>query len=257
MYVVTAVVVIISLLLHELAHIGLVKAFGGQVRAVRVRVAGLGAWVRGVERFALWKRYGVYLAGPLVNGFIAFFAVWLMGSHTAVIELGATLEAGGRGLIYIEVLQNIFLYNMVLCVFNLLPVLPLDGGRLMQLFLGNRMGVIRANRVLLKIGPFFGGLLMCLGLVQAVLYPGNISLLCAGKYIRDKNKELPAMLYWEFVQGLKAKEGRVLRVKKITLPKDMPAKQALEYLGLDYWGEIDIGGGVCISEKELVRRLLT
>ena len=236
-----AAVVIISLLAHELAHIAFVRAFGGRVSGLKLSIAGAAAWVRGLEKLKFWQRCAIYLAGPATNALIAL-GTWV----TARFLLGCNAVP--------ELLQNIVLYNVVLCVFNLLPVFPLDGGRLVQLFLGNRMGVLRANRLLLKAAPVIGGVLVALGLLQAVLYPWNITLLCAGVYIRRKNKQLPVTLYWECLRALQGK-NKSLPVKKIILPKSTPVKRAVEYLGWDYWAEIQISGQT-ISEHELMEHFM-
>jgi len=249
-----AAAVIISLIAHELAHMALVQAFGGRAGGFRLGIFGATAWVRGLERFKPWQRYAVYLAGLATNALIAVGA-W-GAARFFCMPLWMTAPRYNIGdycyhSIWPALLQNIFLYNVVLCVFNLLPVFPLDGGRLMQLFLGNRMGVLRANRVLLKLGPVVGGVLVGLGLVQAVLYPWNVTLLCAGVYIRRKNKELPTVLYWECLQMLQAKNRDRLPVRNINLPKHMTVKRAVEYLGWDYWAVIHIGGW-SVSEDELM-----
>jgi len=218
---------IISLLIHEFAHIAIVKAWGGQVRKFRISFMGATAWVHGLEKLKLWQRYAVYLAGPAINALIA-------------------LAAWGRPGFW----QYIFINNAVLCIYNLLPVFPLDGGRLAQLFLGNRLGILRANRLLLKGGLIIGTALMGLGVVQAVLYPWNITLLCAGIYIRRKNKQLPPQLYWEFIQAMQAKTGRSLPVKVINLPKDMPVSKAVEYLRWDFTTHIKTAR-LTLSEREL------
>ena len=219
-----------SLALHELAHMGLVRAFGGKVHGARVSIVGLTAWVRGLEMLSAWKRYAVYLAGPGVNALLAIAALLL---HN----------------------QEAFTINLALCVFNLLPILPLDGGRLAQIFLGNRIGAMRANRVLLKIGPPVGFMLMGLGLVQVVLFPWNISLVCAGYYIRRKYKDMPVHLYWECLRALEAKKNRDLPTKKIILPEGTTASQAVAHLGWDYFTEVWVGGEV-VHEGELVELVL-
>ena len=231
-------VAIMSLLVHEFAHISLVRVFGGGVSGFRISFLGATAWVHGLENLKLWQRYAIYLAGPAVN---ALFAV---GAWAAARFLCGIAE-------------TVFLYNIVLCVFNLLPVFPLDGGRLVQLFLGNRIGILRANRLLLKTGPVLGSVLIALGVVQAVLYPWNITLLCAGVYIHRKNKQMPTQLYWECIKALQAKTTRPLPTKKIILPKDTTLKQAVEYLGWDYFAEIQVGAGCYISEKELLESILS
>ena len=233
--------VVASLLLHELAHMAFVRAFGGRVSGLRISFLGAVAWVRGLERLRAWQRYTIYLAGPFVNALIA------LGAWAAARFLYATPEF----------LWDLFLYNVVLCAFNLLPVLPLDGGRLVQLFLGNRMGVLRANRLLLKAGPVMGVVLMGLGFVQAVLYPWNITLLCAGAYIRRKNKQLPTTLYWECIKALGRKRCKNLPVKTINLPRAITVKQAVEYLPWDYIAELQVEGVGSISEQELLEMLIT
>ena len=234
------VAALISLLAHEFAHMALVRACGGRVSGFRLSFLGATAWVNGLEKLKLWQRYAVYAAGPVTN---ALFAV---GAWAAAWFLYGESDFA----------QTIFLYNAVLCVFNLLPVLPLDGGRLMQLFLGNRIGILRANRVLLKAGPVVGGVLMVLGLVQAVLYPWNLTLLCAGVYIRRKNKQLQPQLYWECIKALQVKDKHKMRTKKIILYKDTPIIKAVEYLGWDYYAEIYIGDGHSISEDEIMKSVL-
>ena len=223
-------ILVASLVLHELAHMVVAWGFGGKVDGVRLRTVGLTAWVRGLEKLAAWKRYAVYLAGPCANALLALVA-WLLHN------------------------QDAFIINMVLCVFNLLPVLPLDGGRLAQIFLGNRIGAMRANQVLLKIGPLAGLALMCLGLVQVILFPWNISLVCAGHYIRRKYKDMPVLLNWECLRAFEAKKARALPTKKIILPEGTTARQAVGYLGWDYFGEVWVGGEV-VQEWELVEIVL-
>ena len=82
-----------------------------------------------------------------------------------------------------------------------------------------------------RMAPALGVALMALGLVQAVLYPWNITLLCAGVYIRRRNKRLYPQLYWECIKALQAKAIRRLPTRKIILPKHTTPKQAVEYLG--------------------------
>ena len=233
------IALVISVLAHEFAHMAFAWVFGGRVSGFKLSFLGANAWVRGLEKLKPWKRYIVYLAGPAAN---------------ALITVGAGVAARflyGQS----ELFYNIVLYNTVLCMFNLLPVFPLDGGRLAQLFLGNRVGVLRANRVLLKAGPVVGGALMALGLAQAILYPWNITLLCAGVYIRRKNKQLPPTLYWECINALQSKDKIHMPTKKIILPKHTPAIKAVEYLGWDYFAEIHIEGGRIVSEEELLLHL--
>jgi len=70
-------------------------------------------------------------AGPLTNLLLAA----LMSVVMAVAVNGFGVPTGSR---LVEVLAVGIYFNVLLCVFNLLPIPPLDGSRVVQLFLSDR-----------------------------------------------------------------------------------------------------------------------
>jgi stage IV sporulation protein FB len=211
-------VLAVSLTLHELAHILAVKHFGGKVNGVRLTALGEIAVVHGLETFAPWQRYIVYIAGPGVNFFLA-------------------------GLTYIFGWPDWVLYNLILGLFNLLPVFPLDGGRIMQMFLGNRIGVLRANRVMVRLGRAVGLLLLVPGCVQVLLFPYNISLICAGMYIKRKNDKILLTLTMEFFRFMSKKKTGLLPVKFLHVWDGASLQRMVERLGWDSVTYFRINGG--------------
>ena len=101
---------LLAALLHELVHYAVLRLFG--VRTARFTVTGLGATLCVPELHRL--SYGAELlsaaAGPLMN-----LLLWVVLSLTGRDEL--TLFAGAQ---------------MALGVLNLLPVRPMDGGRILE-----------------------------------------------------------------------------------------------------------------------------
>jgi len=80
-------------------------------------------------------RYGdvlVTLAGPLMNVCLAALAIVLGGLWEAMAEgmgVGRPLRGNAADFFFIAAMLNIFL-----AIFNLLPIVPLDGGRIVSRF---------------------------------------------------------------------------------------------------------------------------
>ncbi len=107
------------------------------------RVAFMFGWARPVP-VAAWRfrspRRGMMLvaaAGPAMNALLAWLAA-LSLHGTALLPLRLALPAD-------EALELFILYNLVLGLFNLLPVPPLDGGRVVVGLLPARAAAVWAR----------------------------------------------------------------------------------------------------------------
>lgn len=139
-----------SIFLHELGHAWGCKVQGIPVRRIMIHGGG-GFCERG--RSASYEQQELIVAmGPIVN-----LAIWAIASLAApMLPLGTVAWA----------LYWLAMINLFLALFNLLPVHPLDGGKLFQLLLLRFLPAGTATRI-------SGGL----GLVIAVLWvPGMIWL---------------------------------------------------------------------------------
>lgn len=138
--------VFVSILIHELGHVLTGRFFGAEGHIVLYSFGGLAI---GSSLLAhRWQRIAVYFAGP-VAGFLFLIGVWLVGAIAAPELTGAvgrefiaTLQylLGMRfdpmaifevppGLIP-DGLQNLIWINFFWGLLNLVPVWPLDGGRI-------------------------------------------------------------------------------------------------------------------------------
>lgn len=230
----------LSLTLHELTHVYVAKRFGGQLGGFNITALGECAILRRMEYLTVWQRILILLAGPGCNALLAALLYLAQGflpnAWAANIELAV-------------------LYNIALCVFNLLPVFPLDGGRLAQILLGNWFGVLRANRWIASLGRVVGLLLIVPGCVQVILYPYNISLICMGVYIWKRNRRIILQLTYEFLQAMQAKSAWLQKhgLSKIRLfcaRADQPLKTIMERLCWDSMTVVTIGEALDVLLKE-------
>lgn len=92
-----------------------------------------------------WGFATVALAGPVCNMILATIAVTVL-KHSAV---AFDVSGAPTGTMFTKGLIFAFELNIFLAAFNLLPIPPLDGSRLIRPFLGNE-----GRRVLDRVEPF-------------------------------------------------------------------------------------------------------
>src|SRR3989441_3770951 len=160
MAIVAALLFFGSLLLHELGH-------AWQARREGMEIDGITLWLfGGVSQFktrfpSAGAEFRIAIAGPLVSLVlgVVFVLVALAGLPSAVDGVAAWLG-------YI---------NLILLVFNLIPALPLDGGRVLRAALWQARGDLGwATRVATDIGRGFGYLFIGLGIAMFI-FQGSFS----------------------------------------------------------------------------------
>jgi stage IV sporulation protein FB len=103
-------------LIHELGHVCAAHFAGVAVKSVQLLPFGGVAVIEDHGRLTAGREIGIALAGPLQNGIMIMIAFGL-----GQVDLGS-----GAFLSYF--IQA----NAIIALFNLLPVLPLDGGKVLQ-----------------------------------------------------------------------------------------------------------------------------
>jgi Zn-dependent protease/CBS domain-containing protein len=145
-----------SLLLHELGH-------ALQARREGVEIEGINLWLfGGVAQFrgafpSAGAEFRIAIAGPLVS--------LALGVLFVLVAVFAPLPDAIDGVV-----SWLGYTNLILLVFNLLPALPLDGGRVLRSALWHFRGDLQwATWVASAIGRGFGYLFIALGLFMFIV----------------------------------------------------------------------------------------
>jgi len=156
MAITAAVLFFASLLLHELGH-------ALQARREGVEIEGINLWLfGGVAQFkgsfpSAGAEFRIAIAGPLVS--------LALGVLFVLVAAYAGLPNAIDGVI-----AWLGYTNLILLVFNLLPALPLDGGRVLRSALWQLRGDLQwATWVASGIGRGFGFLLIGLGVFMLII----------------------------------------------------------------------------------------
>src|SRR5665213_681576 len=160
----------LMVLLHEFGHCFAARWMGGQANDILLGPLGGLAFVDPPRR--PWPTFVTVVCGPLVNVLICVVAA---GVFWAVVGAGVSLNpfdfhlppAVGdlpyKGISFWTAWYLHWAYRMsyVLLLFNLLPIFPLDGGRMFQTALWPRLGHYRSMLIAYAVG-MGGSIALCI-----------------------------------------------------------------------------------------------
>lgn len=138
-------------LLHEFGHALACRSVGGEADRIVLWPLGGAAFVNPPPRAGalLWS----VAAGPLVNVAILIVSIPLLlifyNDHSGLGEF---------------VVRGLFLQNLVLLIFNLLPIYPLDGGQIVRALLWFVIGRVNS----LAVSAWIGMVVATLGCIAAL-----------------------------------------------------------------------------------------
>lgn len=199
-----------SLLLHELGHAVVARREG-------MEIAGITLWLfGGVARFkGMFPSGGaelrIALAGPAVSLFLGLLFLGV----AAVVPLPDAVDG---------VVAWLGRINLILLGFNMLPALPLDGGRVLRALLWLRSGdFMRATRTAGGLGRVFGNGLMILGVLAVFAGgAGGLWLIAIGFFL-----SAAAQAEVSFATIRTALAGLHVRDAMVTEPESVPADSTL------------------------------
>lgn len=148
-----------SVLMHELGHAMVARRYGIPTAAIDLHLLGGMALMTAPARSPGQEAH-VAAAGPAVSVLlgVAFFAL-------AAVTGGGLPWSAPR-------FADLFAYgaaiNLGMAAFNMVPALPMDGGRIFRAVLSVRMGHAKATRVAAWVSRGFAALFVVLGLSFAV-----------------------------------------------------------------------------------------
>lgn len=190
-----ALILFSSVLLHELGHVYTAKRMKIQVYEVELLPYGGVARMEDLSKFGGFAEALVAAAGPITSGIIALSGFFLSG--------------------YSDFFSFCASYNLMICVYNLIPVHPLDGGRIARNMLIFFMGYRQATRILV-----IGGRLVSITLLACNIYflkngSKSVALLIAAVfiYIGTMKEERFASYYYLLVNN--SRKSRMIREGKI------------------------------------------
>jgi len=248
-----ALLVFLLVILHELVHTLAAIGYGIKVKSIELYPYGGTAVFEDTFEGNRVEETVIAFAGPAFNLAVFFglhYLRWL-------------------GLIGGEWVAELLKINFWLACFNLIPVLPLDGGRIARAFLARTFGFVQVTKFLAVAGKWLGGLFIILGFVlQAfgffIYEPGLFLVLGVFFIIGSRKEEQNARIV--FLKQLCRKKEQLLRRglmrgSSLTVAPDTPLGKLIDKLSTDRYCLVSIIGSKdkvekVLSETELVQGMI-
>ncbi|MDD2648228.1 MAG: hypothetical protein PHI27_11200 [Eubacteriales bacterium] len=198
-----------ALFLHELGHIFAALVMKMKLDAVEILPFGARLETRAVYSCAAYKGFVLSLGGPFVSLAVCLFAKELSG-------------------VYFSALLS---YSWLVFVFNMLPLLPLDGGNALRYALRDKVGYVRVTRILCRLAQ----LAALLGLVYSAcllvffrpqFFPAAMSLYLM--YAASSEMRADVLAY---VDSLIARRQRLSSTAPIPV-QELAADESMELVGI-------------------------
>jgi len=227
------VTMVLAVLIHEFGHVVMASHFG--VRTQKLRLLPFGAQIEIEAKFlGTRERVLILLAGPFANIIVALSCgvlLWLF-----------PMFFGGW--------ESFIIANSIGAVLNLLPIYPLDSGKILYLLFGGKRvrwvrWFIRAFSTFVFAGLFIAGIFV---------WFSPMVVLMAGAMVFMLNIEFRGS---EFTTKFNRSLPRVGKVVEVAVTSDMTLLQVYKLVGSNYTKFVVVDrDGFVFTESELEKWLL-
>ena len=188
----------ISIFLHEISHIIVAKRNGCKFNNFKIHIYGTNAEFINIDELSKKEKIQIYLAGPWMNLAIVciFFIVGLIINNS--------------------IIDKIININLSLMCFNILPAYPLDGSRILEIILSEKILYKKVNDIISKISYMIAIGLITIALIVFICSKSlNVSLIVAAImiYLITKSEKKSAM--YILMGNIFVKRNKLLRNKYI------------------------------------------
>jgi Zn-dependent protease/predicted transcriptional regulator len=203
-----------GVLVHELAHSLFARKRGIAINSITLMIfGGVASMEEGVPDPKV--ELPMALVGPIASLLFGLFC----GGLVYIIPSLVPDPALAGALIFLFGYLGVL--NIILCLFNLIPAFPMDGGRVLRAWLATRMPLHRATQIAADIGKGFA---IIFGIVGIFALSPFLILIALFIYI-GANMESTAVKYSHLLQDVTV--GDMMSTPVTTVPPNMPVSQII------------------------------
>ncbi|HBW35475.1 M50 family metallopeptidase [Desulfosporosinus sp. BICA1-9] len=238
-----ALLVFALVLGHELAHLLTAKAYGFKVVGLELFPFGGAAYCDDLFEGRKLEESIMALAGPAFN----------------IVLLFAAQVLRWNGFWTGEFSDDFVRYNFWLGAFNLIPVLPLDGGRVVRALFVGGFGFVRTTKFLAWAGKWLGVIFALYGIilgVQGKFTEGPLFFLILGGFFWLAGSKEISTAHITFLRQLTRKKEELMKKGLmrnicVTVQSNTPLVRIVEEFTPDRYAMVSLTNGKMGMDKIL------
>ncbi|OQB13373.1 MAG: Stage IV sporulation protein FB [Firmicutes bacterium ADurb.Bin193] len=211
----------IMVIIHELAHAAAALSLGVKLDTVEILPFGVAI-----------KISGSYIKNPV---------------HEIIISAAGPLCSAGMAFLCHRLMTDSFfvMVNLSIALINIIPALPLDGGRILKAFLTERWGYVKAFNFTVKITRVCAVVVSLAGAAFLFYTRFNFSLILIGAFlvvntVAEQRSSAHIMMNEIIKSREKLSRGCAERAGVIAISADEPAGKALKLLSYNRYYLINV-----------------
>jgi stage IV sporulation protein FB len=194
-YFIELLTLFVIVFIHELGHVSMAKGFGWRVKEVQLLPFGGVAVVEESGNIPAFEEIWVALAGPIQNAWMAVFAYMMM-------------QFSGSDIGWWEYFLQA---NIMIGLFNMIPILPLDGGKVLLAILSFQICYYKTLHICAWLSLMVSSGIVIYALASVSTQGGiQLNLLMIGLFLVYSNWINYRHIPYLFRRFLISREGRAL-----------------------------------------------
>ena len=228
---------LIAILLHELGHAIVAKKLGYELNAIKLMPYGTQLSIKSKIENQNHDLI-ISLAGPLVNLFLIIINLslwWLFPS------------------IYIYT-ETFVIANIISFLFNLLPVFPLDGGRVILNLLSRKLEREKSYKIIQNFGAILAILFFIFFLIS-LFYKLNATFFIISFFLMESALSKNENVFYQTIYLLETQKKPLKHKKNIqslAVPENISLLKALHYIKAHYFTIFYV-----LNNEQKVKKILT
>ncbi len=208
---------VVIILLHEIAHLFVASSYGLKAKEIELFPFGGVAKLEGIIGPDPKEEIKICIAGPLLNLGLVFFFVVLRNIFSSSYIIDFLIKG-----------------NFIMFIFNIVPIFPLDGGKILRAILSYFLGYKKATIMMTRATYVIATIIIIIGLIRTYYDDNGVYIVTLATFILIAAKNERKMAAFVFIRNIVVRKRdfmkrKVMKTHLLVCLNSVTAKEILDY----------------------------